>query len=296
MPNATTARTLKSNSMRVRKFLQVIRNVPSSLIGLEHAYAAALSVDELFAVLRQSITESRARYVILNAIDSCSPSDKLTVAASEFAAALLNASRENFREAQSHNLILDRLFPHVGVQTQASIISCWLSCRFADSKKRFVKWAQRKAGFGGDDEIFLYWQNTSDTAAVKHLIYDSDISWLKRNSDKLLKSTLKPWLLSKLLLRMSEHQPEIIELARARDPITYLYLCAKTGKSISAPDAVALFDGSARDVQRRGLALWAIGKLGLWNALNSISSNAEKLAKQDEDAFFASLAPGRSEL
>ena len=104
---------------------------------------------------------------------------------------------------------------------------------------------------------------------------------------------LEPWLLSRLLLRVSAVLPDVVESIRERDPITYLYLCAKTGRKLCDQDAVELFFASLEE-ERRGLALWAICTLGCWDALECIAARSAEISKHDQDSFSAKYETMRS--
>lgn len=266
---------------RIAKFLEIVHGVPPSLAGLEHAYAVALSLQELLSALEQSLRDAHARHVILNAVDGKAGTPEFEEAVTNFAKSLVRLPRATFRVVQAQNLVLDRLFPLVSHDTQAAIMACWLNCEYADSRKRSLKWMQRSAEFGGPDQILAYWKSTGEEAAAKHLIYDTPLDWLEKNAAELLLADLPSWLLSRLLLRLSEHNPRAIEKARSRDPITYLYLSAKTNQPVSNEDALNLFDAAKTDLARRGLALWAIGRMGLWTTLDSIAARSEELSELD---------------
>ena len=105
--------------------------------------------------------------------------------------------------------------------------------------------------------------------------------------EHFMAADLEPWLTSRLLLRLSELDPEIIERIRDPDPITYLYLCAKTGRELSASTAADLFFASTASRDRRGLALWALGTMGHWKTLEIILTTADDLSKEDEKRILA---------
>jgi hypothetical protein len=271
---------------RVERFLNVIVSVPSSLSGLEYAYAACLTPSELFVCLERSIRAAHARHVLLNAIDKHPSADEIKRLASAFAQRLLQTPRSRYSDVQAINYCLNRLFLHLDEEVQAIVIAFWLSDRYADSKKRVISLVSKSLSFGGTEIILAYWKKTGDRLALKHLIYDTPLEWLRDNFEDFLGFDIEPWLISKLFLRLSQILPGIIERAREQDPITYLYLCAKTGKKISDNEAKELFFNNLEE-ERRGLALWAIGTMGCWSALEYITSCSEEISQIDEATFVA---------
>lgn len=273
---------------RIERFFQIIEDVPSSLIGLEHAFAACLTPQELFDALNQrEKLRSRSRHVLLNATEKLTTTPEIQELSSQLAHKLIENTRSNYRETQSTNNILFRIFELLGEDTQSAVISFWLADKYADSKQRFIKLARKRGGIGGADVIFAYWQKTRDNMAAKHLIYDSPLTWLMDRVESFMAADLEPWLTSRLLLRLSELDPEIIERIRDSDPITYLYLCAKTGRELFASTAAELFFASTANRDRRGLALWALGTMGHWETLEMILTKADDLSKEDEKQILA---------
>lgn len=276
------------NRDRIERFFQIIEDVPSSLIGLDYAFAACLTPQELFDALNQKEKlRSHSRHVLLNATEKLTATLEIQELASKLAHKLIECSHSNYQEARSANYILSRIFELLYEDTQSAVISFWLADKYADSKQRFIKLAGKRRGSGGADVIFAYWRKTRDDIAAKHLIYDAPLTWLMDRVEHFMAADLEPWLTSRLLLRLSELDPEIIERIRDPDPITYLYLCAKTGRELSASTAADLFFASTASRDRRGLALWALGTMGHWKTLEMILTTADDLSKEDEKRILA---------
>jgi hypothetical protein len=276
-------RHAKSSQDRVNRFFEVCDNVPVSLQRLEHAFAACLTPEELFLAIRQKEKlTAQSRHVLFNALENLSSASSVRQLAAGFASDLMNAERKTYRDAQNTNYCLERLFGLLSRKAQIRVASFWLADKYADSKKRFLRLAGDIDASNSTQAIFDHWRSTRDQAAAKHLIYDAPLSWLVKHAEAFLAAELAPWMTARLLLRLSKREPNIIERIRNSDQISYLYLCAKTGRRLDQSQILDLFFSSIDDHDRRGLALWAIGTLKHWQALEAILKEAAGISSEDE--------------
>lgn len=285
MVRRQTVKLNPASLARIAHFVEVFKTERPNLIGIHNAFAASLTPAELLEALRRVILEPHARHVVLHAIDRHPDSRKVEQLSTIFVAELLGRERSNYREAQAINVCLYRLFNRIDDASQTKVVKLWLSDRYADSKKKFIAVARRRQDLREVEAVFEYWRRTEDKSAIKYLVYHAPVEWLHEHIEPLLERSLEPWLISRLLLRLADRDKNIIERVRTSDPITYLYLCAKTNRRLSNPDAMKLFLSGVADTDRRGLALWAIGRLGLWDVLQELSSRAECILADDERRF-----------
>ena len=70
---------------------------------------------------------------------------------------------------------------------------------------------------------------------------------------------------------------------REKHPATYLYLCARMCRDISNSDAIDLVCrcSNAPMNETRGLAIWAVGQMGLSDVLDEIVERATELREKD---------------
>ncbi|WP_456707736.1 hypothetical protein [Bradyrhizobium sp. USDA 4452] len=76
-------------------------------------------------------------------------------------------------------------------------------------------------------------------------------------------------------------------IIRSKHPATYLYLCAQLRRGISEADARELVMTCPNSImnQTRGLAIWAIGQMGLIPVLDEIVAQGEELHRRDLEEF-----------
>ncbi|MCK1496984.1 MULTISPECIES: hypothetical protein [unclassified Bradyrhizobium] len=76
-------------------------------------------------------------------------------------------------------------------------------------------------------------------------------------------------------------------IIRSKHPATYLYLCARLRRGTSEADALELVMTCPNSImnQTRGLAIWAVGKMGMIRVLDEIVARGEELHRRDLEEF-----------
>jgi hypothetical protein len=71
-------------------------------------------------------------------------------------------------------------------------------------------------------------------------------------------------------------------IIRSKHPATYLYLCARLRRSISEAEALELILICPNSImnQSRGLAIWAVGQMGMVRVLDEVAGRGEELSSR----------------
>ena len=121
-----------------------------------------------------------------------------------------------------------------------------------------------------DPQVALaYWRETLDYRAAKSLAYQAEPKFLSKILAELTSKCDQGWIVSKAILRVGTVDEEVWSLVRDKHPVTYLYLCAQTGRFVSDLEAWSLV--SNPQINDRGLAIWAIGQMGMVTVLDRIA-------------------------
>lgn len=83
---------------------------------------------------------------------------------------------------------------------------------------------------------------------------------------ELMPSLDQGWKLARLFLRLAELDADAPHELERLDSISYCYVLAKLGRTISNEKAMSIVEQNAGD-ERFGLLVWSIGKMGLWEVL-----------------------------
>ncbi|HYC97711.1 hypothetical protein [Brevundimonas sp.] len=93
---------------------------------------------------------------------------------------------------------------------------------------------------------------------------------------ELVAQDTEGWIVSRAVLRAATVTERVWEAVFARLPATYAYLCAKTGRSCSDEEALALVNESEGGFMGdRGLAIWAVGQMGKLQVLDQLRAELE---------------------
>ena len=105
-------------------------------------------------------------------------------------------------------------------------------------------------------------------------------------------------IISRGVLRANSVSEDSWAAIRAKFPATYAYLCAEKGRSLSEQEAFAIVE-EEEDDWLRGLAIWAIGALGMVSVLDRIRAALPEFRRLDDIRFLnrinrAMSTPGAS--
>jgi hypothetical protein len=132
-----------------------------------------------------------------------------------------------------------------------------------------------------EQAVMAHFRLSGDERAAKALANVATPAFLTEALQELADRCERGWLVSKAAMRAASIPDEAWTTIRAKHPATYLYLCAQLGRRITDDEALELVLLSPNSIvnQTRGLAIWAVGQLGMIRVLNEIVARGEELAR-----------------
>ena len=250
--------------------------------NLLHAYAACLNHSEVCraAVLTLDAT-AEVRRAVRNRLmwlgrEGAAPSELDTLGRE-----LLAQIPGDARQRERIDTLLSHLYTHLGSATREAVLERWRDRGTAGALARWLK------AVGEDDELYdttlalEAWRRTGRPRAAWLLARRAEPERLTDILPELVDRVSEGWILSRAVLRSATVAEEVWASLRADFPATYAYLCAKTGRDCTEAEALALVLESDGGVMGdRGLAIWAVGQMGMIGVLEQI--------REDHEATFSS--------
>jgi hypothetical protein len=240
--------------------------------SLLHAYVACLTPDELGEGAVQALSASTN---VLSAIrtrlsrlgEAGSASDEID----SLGLRLIGMTGANGATRVRTDSLLSLLYPYLAPPTRQVVLDRWRDRGTNGAAARWLK------AIAGDDLLFsidavlAYWRQSRDWRAAKLLAYRAEPALVSDLLAELIEGCEEGWLVSRGALRAPYVSDENWIAIRRKFPATYAYLCAKLGRAMSDQEALEIVEeadnGSFGD---RGLAIWAIGQLGMASVLDRI--------------------------
>jgi len=177
---------------------------------------------------------------------------------------------------------LSHIYPFLAPPTRQALLDCW---RDRGTRGAAARWLKAIA----DDELLFsidivldYWRRSHDWRAAKVLVQRASSGLITEILPELIGGCEEGWIVSRSALRAHSIAQESWTAVRSKFPATYAYLCAKTGRSLSEQEALAIIedcDGGA--LGDRGLAIWAVGQLGMVSVLDRLWTMRSEFRARD---------------
>lgn len=243
--------------------------------NLVHAYAACLSPREICAAaLRTLDATADIRAAVRNRLLRLGREGQALSELDALGRDLLAITPSDARQRERVDALLSHLYALLGPATRQAALERWRDRGTAGALARWLKAV-------GDDEL-LYdtgqvievWRRTGRPRAAWLLARRAEPQSLADLLSELVERGAEGWIVSRAALRAGDVPEDVWMTIRARLPATYAYLCAKTGRACSDEEGLAL----VRETQGgfmgdRGLAVWALGQMGMIEALEQVRSS-----------------------
>lgn len=128
------------------------------------------------------------------------------------------------------------------------------------------------------------WQMFHDSEAAWLIVKTFPPEFLLKSKLELVGTLTEGWQLSRMYLRLAEIAPALVDELRKSDPVSYLYVMAKLGRSVGAQTLSSIFNASLGD-ERLGLVLWCMGELKEWDQLVAASARTSEIANARYPAY-----------
>lgn len=282
--------------------LEIIRRCRNNLMTftvdreLMYAFVACLSKEELCRAIEQTINDpAEVRQPFMNRLLRLLDEDSSDGGVDDLAENLMALDPVDAHSRARVDAALSRLYRHLSAHVRSEIIETWKARGTKGAATRWLKAASTDPVLLDLSDIAAYWRATRDPSAAKVLAYRGDSEFLTPLLSELVENCDEGWIVSKALRVVKNIPEETLAAVRAKFPATYAYICAKTARHIAEDDALAMvLDASDQGFDgQRGLVLWSLGSLGMWDTLEAI---AEQASEMDERYFNATVGRSHSQL
>ena len=132
-----------------------------------------------------------------------------------------------------------------------------------------------------------YYRSSDDERAAKRLANQASPAFLTEILAELADHCEQGWIVSKAAMRAQTVGDAVWPIIRSKHPATYLYLCARLRRGISEAEALELVLICPNEImnETRGLAILAVGQMGMIRVLDEIVARGEELQQKDLEAF-----------
>lgn len=189
------------------------------------------------------------------------------------------------------NAILTRLYDFIGPDLRHAMVEAWRGDSRWDSIRCWLDAAARDPAQFEPAAVFRYWQATGDRRAAKLIASQAPAEFLVGVLLSLVEGCAEDegWIVSRAAIRSHEAErigPDALAAIKDRFPVSYAYVCAMTGTPIPDDEAMAMVRAcTSSDLDdRRGLVIWSLGRLGMWDTLDRIREIAPELLAADKAA------------
>jgi len=119
------------------------------------------------------------------------------------------------------------------------------------------------------------WKEHGDPEAAMIIAERFEVQYLVQESEALIAGLPQPWQLAQLFLRLAVHDSKVLMQLAEIDEISFAYVRAKMGWSLSEAEAIEMLERSITD-PRVGLLVWAIGQMRLLGVLRHLVEHADE--------------------
>lgn len=271
---------------RIDEILQLKR--PKGIVdshGIENAFCACLEPSEGCELLRSCIVDrADLRAGILRKV--CADIDRKQMACHNALVADLLAqfTTAASRARQSLGYCLSEIVSHVNTTTRQSIQKFFLSSPYVSVRRRGYKSIGTRTK-ALTVEIEQAWRAFGDPECAMIITNTYPVDFLVQHRAELIASFSEGWQFPRLYLRIGEVNPAIVEELKQINEISYCYVIAKLGMSITIGVAKAIVARTLQD-ENFGLLVWSFGQMKLWAALKYIESELVNIQEAQMAALY----------
>lgn len=260
--------------------------------SLLHAYIACLPIPDLCSGILETLAEPsvrrsalRRRLLRLLRDGDLQPPDLKLI--HDLIEECRLAGRDNPKVRVSVDTLFSSVFAHLPSSQQHSIVQTWIDRGTTGAAGRWLKAVAEVPVLFDERAIMAYYKASDDERGAKLLADQASAAFLEEILLELAECCNRGWVLSKAALRAHRVDEAIWPIIRARHPATYLYLCARLRRRIPEEEVleIALICPNSIMNDTRGLAIWAVGQMGMIRVLDQIVARGAELERKDREEF-----------
>jgi len=256
--------------------------------SLLHAYIACLSIEELCSTIVATLAEpSELRLALRRRLLRLLREEAVQAADLAKLVALVEQSqahgRAHLNVRPAVDALLSALFAFLPFPQQQSVLDAWIDRGSRGASARWLKATKEVPSLFDEEVAMAYWRSTGDARAAKSLAYQGSAAFLRTIIAELLAACEEGWIISRAVIRAETVDEPVWSTIRERHPATYLYLCARLHRHVSNSEALKLVCACSNVPmnETRGLAIWAVGQMGLVEVLDRVVERATEFQKKD---------------
>lgn len=260
--------------------------------SLLHAYIACLSVPDLCLTITETLAApSKLRLALRRRQLRLLGDGNLQHQDRQHLHDLIERSRAAGQENPAVRPVVEALlsaaFEFLPRPQQQSIIEAWIDRGTRGAAARWLKAVAQVPDLFDEKAVIAYFRSTNDERAAKRLASQASSAFLTEILSELADRCEEGWIVSRAAMRADTVSDAVWPIIRSKHPATYLYLCARLRRGISEVDALELVMTCPNSImnQTRGLAIWAVGQMGMIRVLDEIVARGEELHRRDLEEF-----------
>jgi hypothetical protein len=264
--------TLDMKLARITEFAATA-NMDSLSRNLLHAYAGCMTVEEICAAsIRTLDSPPNVHRAILSRLLRIGRGGGNEERLDELGVQLLGLCPRDSKARTRIDAVLSQLFIFLVPATRRAVLERWRSRGTIGARARWLKAISDDPELFRIDDVLAYWRDTKDFRAAKLLADRGDTTVLTDLLPELIETCTEGWIVSRAALNAGAVSEICWKGIRAKFPATFAYLCAKGLRQIGEAEALDLVREACATwpSDDRGLAIWALGQLGMWSALERI--------------------------
>lgn len=191
------------------------------------------------------------------------------------------------RGRQGIGYCLSMLLPDLPAHVQHNVQITLLRSRFVGLRRRGYK-AVAADSTPQVDFLMESWTAFQDFECawlLTKLLTPQELITMRR---EILHHLHEGWQISRLYLRVAEADPTLLKELKQIDGISYSYVLAKLGHSLSTREAKYLIAKHETD-ERLGLLIWSIGQMQIWDVLAWFKNRLSKIELRRHNDLIARL-------
>ncbi|WP_315810505.1 hypothetical protein [Bradyrhizobium sp. SZCCHNR3107] len=260
--------------------------------SLLHAYVACLSISDLCRAILDSLTASvKIRLALRGRLLRLLRDGNLQQCHQKHLHDLIERSRAVASDQTAVRPVVEALisavFEFLPAHQQQSIVEAWIDRGTRGAAARWLKAVTQVPALFDENAVMAYFRSTGDDRAAKRLASQASPAFVTEILGELVDRCEVGWIVSRAAMRADTIDDRVWPVIRSKHPATFLYLCARLGRSVSEKDALELVITSPNSIMNhtRGLAIWAVGQMGMISVLDEVVALGDELHQRDFDEF-----------
>lgn len=182
---------------------------------------------------------------------------------------ILKSDSHRYIHRNRASLILYELYPNLPKRTQSVILTQMLASKYKPVRDRSYKIIMTKDLRRYDQMVQANWERYYDFYAGE-IIYKNFPTGYIYSQISNLREVLEDWRIRQIYSKLAAEYPKLIESLKEDSPLDYVYIMAKSKKSLPEKYVMNLY--KKVDNNDKGLIVWALGEMGMWDTLIKIQT------------------------